>query len=1075
MTRLLRSAAFCGLVISCVSLAGPAGAAGVSAKDVLDATGVTGGLVVQVGCGDGQLTAGLAERPGMLVHALDADAEKVAAARRRLREAGLYGRASAEHWAADRLPHADGLARLVVSADLGSVPLAEVLRVLCPGGVAYVRGADGWAKTVKPRPAEIDEWTHYLHDATNNAVAADDRVGPPRHLQWVAPPKYCRSHEIDSSLSALVTAGGRMFAILDDGLIGITDPRLPQNWSLVARDAYSGVLLWKRPMDKWGWRQWKRNALEGKDWTGLRGQRLRLPGELARRLVAVGPGKGGAAGGSVFVTLSYRAAVTELDPATGEARRELAGTAGTDEIVCDGRRLALRVRGDLAGEDAKLEGDHVVVLDARTGERLWQHDARRIVPLTLAMVGERVVYFDGREVVCLTAGGGKELWRTAPAPKAKRVRRGGTTLVADESVVLLHRDGKVTGFDTRSGKKLWSAGIPGGPGIANPPDLFLAGGLVWAGKRPEGRDPRTGEVRRKLELRKTISPGHHFRCYRSKATENYLLWPKRGVEFLDVGGEGRHSRHDWLRGPCKYGLLPANGLLYCPPHQCFCYPGVKLSGMNAVAAAREDAPGEALPRHVRGPAYGSAVGAAKDAPGDWPTLRHDAARSGTAGCDVPADAAELWRAKLTGRISQPVAAGGRVYVAEIDAHRLRCLDAADGSGVWDHTAGGRIDSPPTVRDGLVVFGSHDGWVTCLRADDGRTVWRFRGGPRERRIVSYGQVASAWPVHGSVLVLPAPGGEGQLAYFAAGRSSYLDGGIHLHALDLATGRPRYHARLDGPHPDIREDEGRPFDMEGTLADVLVSDGEHLYMYQRVFDRKLAEVEAPRVTRMGDRRVGRHLFATAGLLDGTWWNRTFWMYSERWPGFYIANQAPKAGQILCFDDETTYGVKCYTRRNRHSPMHFPGTDGYLLFADDNDTEPALYDGKGEPKPIRWLPKLNPAIRHTLTMKAVDFDKGIGFTRTKPAKWQRAVGVRMRALVLAGETLFAAGPPDVLDENDPLAAFEGRKGARLLAFRAADGEKITERPLKALPVFDGLVAANGKLLLACTNGELICLGAK
>ena len=34
------------------------------------------------------------------------------------------------------------------------------------------------------------------------------------------------------------------------------------------------------------------------------------------------------------------------------------------------------------------------------------------------------------------------------------------------------------------------------------------------------------------------------------------------------------------------------------------------------------------------------------------------------------------------------------------------------------------------------------------------------------------------------------------------------------------------------------------------------------------------------------------------------------------------------------------------------------------------------------------------------------------------------RVRAMVLAGETLFAAGPPDLLDPEDPLAAFEGRR---------------------------------------------------
>ena len=54
------------------------------------------------------------------------------------------------------------------------------MRVLAPLGVACVKTADGWTKTVKPRPEEIDEWTHYLHDSTNNAVAQDDVVAPPQ-------------------------------------------------------------------------------------------------------------------------------------------------------------------------------------------------------------------------------------------------------------------------------------------------------------------------------------------------------------------------------------------------------------------------------------------------------------------------------------------------------------------------------------------------------------------------------------------------------------------------------------------------------------------------------------------------------------------------------------------------------------------------------------------------------------------------------------------------------------------------------------------------------------------------------
>ncbi len=412
---------------------------------------------------------------------------------------------------------------------------------------------------------------------------------------------------------------------------------------------------------------------------------------------------------------------------------------------------------------------------------------------------------------------------------------------------------------------------------------------------------------------------------------------------------------------------------------------------------------------------------------------------------------------------------GKLLVASVDGHRVWCLDAGTGKAMWSCTAGGRVDSPPTVHQGLVLFGSADGWVYCLRASDGELAWRFRAAPGQRRVVAFGQLESAWPVHGSVLV------QNNVAYVAAGRSSYLDGGIYLYGLEPTTGRVLHQGRLDGPHPDLAKDVGRPFDMEGTFSDVLVSDGTHLYMQQVMLDPSLAEKEAPRLSEMGDRKVGRHVFSTAGFLDGSWWNRTFWTYSERWPGYYVANQSPKAGQLLVFDGSTTYGVKCFTRRNRHSPMFFPGTDGYLLFADANDNEPVLVDESGSPKPVKWLPDVNPAIGHRLDGTAVDKDKGTGFTRTRPPKWSVWVPIRVRAMVLAGDTLFVAGPPDVLDPGDPLAAFEGRRGARLWAVSTTNGRKLAEYQLASPPVFDGLAAAGGRLYLSTQDGRLSCFGGK
>ncbi len=44
----------------------------------------------------------------------------------------------------------------------------------------------------------------------------------------------------------------------------------------------------------------------------------------------------------------------------------------------------------------------------------------------------------------------------------------------------------------------------------------------------------------------------------------------------------------------------------------------------------------------------------------------------------------------------------------------------------------------------------------------------------------------------------------------------------------------------------------------------------------------------------------------------------------------------------------------------------------------------------------------------------------------------------MVLAGEQLFVAGPPDTVDPKDPMATFEGRKGGSVLVLSAADGQR-------------------------------------
>jgi hypothetical protein len=156
-----------------------------------------------------------------------------------------------------------------------------------PNGVAYTKQDGTWVKTVKPRPEEMDEWTHHLYDPTGNAVSKDQLVDFPRQMQWIGGPRYSRHHDHMSAASAMVTAGGRLFYIFDHA--SPLSIQLPSKWQLVARDAFNGAILWRREMGPWFSRM----------------QRLKSgPSNLHRRLVAVGE--------TVYVTLALDAPVTAL-------------------------------------------------------------------------------------------------------------------------------------------------------------------------------------------------------------------------------------------------------------------------------------------------------------------------------------------------------------------------------------------------------------------------------------------------------------------------------------------------------------------------------------------------------------------------------------------------------------------------------------------------------------------------------------------------------------------------------------------------------------------------------------------
>jgi len=477
-------------------------------------------------------------------------------------------------------------------------------------------------------------------------------------------------------------------------------------------------------------------------------------------------------------------------------------------------------------------------------------------------------------------------------------------------------------------------------------------------------------------------------------------------------------------------------LLYSTPHPCDCYITSKLNGFYALSPEgrlkdesrkiKDD--GRRTKQEGRlqkGPAY--AQGAVRPSSFDlrpsetWPTYRHDAARTGCARGPAPANLNVAWKTKLPGgRITAPVVAEGKVVLAAVDAHTVHALDVEQGGRQWSYVAAGRVDTPPTVWRGQAIFGCRSGWVYCLRMSDGALTWRFRAAPTDRLVMAHEGLESTWPVHGSVLVR-----DGKV-YATAGRSSFLDGGIRSYCLDAATGEVLDQRQIAHPQ-DMPVDTGRnQSDDTGVLSDLLVSEGDGVYMrHLRLFGPGEATVG-----------WGRRVGATAGMLDDSWFNRTVWLVD-----------GGDQGELLVHDEGGVYASRVHSSRG-HGDYIQPGTAAYQIVA--TDRAPAV--------------ELRPGGRDKLNTTR--------WPRKKQARWSLSLPVRVTAMAVGGKTLLCAGTPDVLDAEEPWAAYEGKRGGVLFALATGDGTITAQRKLDAAPVYDGMAIAGGRLYLSTVDGTLICI---
>jgi len=1023
------------------------------AKQIFDQSHTTGGLVVLVGSGDGALAADIAAaRDSLIVQTLDHDAAVVTQARVKFRESAAAARLSAEVWKRNDLPHAESLVNLLLLDEGAQVSKEEAMRVLAPGGTVMRKKDSKWTMETKPNAPKTVEWTHYQYDAANNPVGEDKASGQPRRFQWAGTPLWSLAHESMASLNAMVSANGRVFYIMDEG--ARASVQLSSDWQLTARDAYNGVVLWKKPLKQWLTRFWP--------WKSG-------PAQMPRKLIAIGD--------RVYAPLDINGPLIEFDAATGQqlrvyeettAAEEVISTQGILLVVCNPsppdmkaisedtqkrRHFSYDGRNRVVLDHTALQ--NVIAVEAATGKVLWKHPGPQISVLTLAALGDNVVYHDGFSLVCLDLKTGAQKWKSAPIAQTTKplftVSEESPTVVLHDKAVYYAWNRKLTTISMADGTVLWDA-----PWVDNdyrsPVSVMLMQDLVWSmniasAKSPgtfTGRDLLTGEVKKEFDLPPFKGIGHH-RCYKAKATGDFVLLSRSGVEYVNPTDQSYGENH-WIRGACLYGILPANGMLYSTPHACACYIKGKLNGFTAMVPGPTEvmkpAKDKADPIET-GPGFLTAIEAIAD-PEGWPTYRHDVTRSSKASTKVSTDLKQTWKTPIGGELTSLVVSGGQVFVAQKDRNTVVAMDANTGAIQWKFTAGGTIDSPPTVERGFVYFGSADGCVYRLLASDGTLCWRTRAAPDERRVVAYGRLESAWPVHGSVLV------ENGIVYAAAGRSSFLDGGIRMVKIHAQSGEFFGDERVYDMETGVEPEVTSSFEMDGALPDILSSQDGMVFMRHRTFDKESLSQRAP----------APHLYSPTGYLDDNWWHRTYWVYGEDtksgYGGWWQSGNKLPAGRILVVGDDAVYGYgrNFYAGQNA---AQFSRGEKYVLSASEKrsgeepDFSPAMKDFKaGEYLKTDWTKM-----------------------RTTPVKWSDEIPFSVRAMVLADKTLFAAGPYGDAVRSDE--AYAGKRGVRLAAASTTDGKMIASYAIDAMPVFDGLAAANGRLYMAMKDGSVSCFGGQ
>ena len=200
---------------------------------------------------------------------------------------------------------------------------------------------------------------------------------------------------------------------------------------------------------------------------------------------------------------------------------------------------------------------------------------------------------------------------------------------------------------------------------------------------------------------------------------------------------------------------------------------------------------------------------------------------------------------------------------------------------------------------------------------------------------------------------------------------------------------------------------------------------------------------------------HMMASAGFLNDTMYHRNFMVYDKAWPSYSTGpGSAARGGSLVCVGRNRAYAAQHY--ESGGYATHKPGA-GNRIVADALETE-NISGGM---------------------LKRVGGLSDKAFVRTAPSLWETTTPVVIRAMLVApdgkgGELVFTSGVVEgkTVEEWEKSSHFIG--SGKLQVHNGADGKLLAEYDLPACPVFDGMSAADGKIIIALINGTVLCFTA-